>query len=84
MVFFPTFFFALHFHTFLACLAFPQDLSLALGRYGSSTLSRLDDLLWSYGVDPGVGALSDKEYAALMMELNARRDKGLARMQPGG
>jgi hypothetical protein len=43
-----------------------QSLVYALQRYGPGLVSQINDLVASFGMDPEVGALTDREYAAAM------------------
>ncbi len=70
-------------HVCLCVCVSSQDLAHALHRHGASTLAHVDHLVWSFGVDPSKGALSDREYTAMMTELDSRREAVWGRLDAG-
>eukprot|EP00198_Chlamydomonas_reinhardtii_P000413 XP_001689748.1 predicted protein [Chlamydomonas reinhardtii] len=55
-----------------------QDLAVARSMLTDNLLEVVDDQLAQFGLDPRVQALSDKTYAACMVELERRRSAGLS------
>ncbi|KAG2430772.1 hypothetical protein HYH02_013611 [Chlamydomonas schloesseri] len=60
-----------------------QDLAVARSMLTDTLLEVVDDQLAQFGLDPRVQALSDKTYAACMVELERRRSLMLERVSPG-
>ncbi|KAG2425377.1 hypothetical protein HXX76_013791 [Chlamydomonas incerta] len=59
-----------------------QDLAVARSMLTDTLLEVVDDQLAQFGLDPRVQALSDKTYAACMVELERRRSLMLERVSP--
>lgn len=65
--------FALSVNTTPSTQTHPQDLAVARSMLTDNLLEVVDDQLAQFGLDPRVQALSDKTYAACMVELERRR-----------
>ncbi|KAG1661696.1 hypothetical protein FOA52_001973, partial [Chlamydomonas sp. UWO 241] len=58
------------------------ELDSALRRFDEPTRAEVDAQVMSFGLDPRLNQMSDREYVAMMLELGDRRQERLAAMPP--